>query len=79
MKNFFDRFGYLAHRPQFFGKYAMSMTTGSGYGAEFAIQYMNKMAAIFGFNVAPSLNLDVRPGKVSEEDKQFNKEKSVKD
>jgi hypothetical protein len=56
----------------------MSLTTSLGYGAEFAIQYMNKMAAIFGFNVAPSLNLDVRPGKISEKDKQFNKEKSIK-
>jgi multimeric flavodoxin WrbA len=78
MKNFYDRFGYLAHRPQFFGKYAMSMTTCSGYGGEFAVQYMEKMAAIFGFELAPSLVLDVRPGKVSEKEKQFNKEKSVK-
>lgn len=77
MKNFFDRFGYLAHRPRFFDKYAMSMTTSLGYGAEFAIQYMDKMAAIFGFNIVPSLNLIVRPGKVKEEDKLFNKEKTT--
>lgn len=34
LKNFFDRFGYLAHRPQFFNKFAMSMVTCSGYGAD---------------------------------------------
>jgi len=78
MKNFFDRVGFYAHRPCFFDTYAMSMSTGSGYGAEFGIQYMDKMAGVFGFNVVPSLNLNVRPGKVKEEDKKFNKEKANK-
>jgi len=77
MKNFFDRFGYLAHRPQFFGKYSMSLTTGSGYGAEFAIQYMDKMAKVFGFEVVPSLNLNIRPGKQSENAIQYNKRKAI--
>jgi multimeric flavodoxin WrbA len=77
MKNFFDRFGFLAHRPQFFDKFAMSFTTGAGYGAEYAMQYMDKMAAVFGFNVVPSLNLTIRPGKVKEKDKQFNEKKAV--
>ncbi len=31
MKNFFDRFAYLAHSPQFFNKFAMSIVTSSGY------------------------------------------------
>ena len=77
MKNFFDRFGYLAHRPQFFDKYSMSLTTGSGYGAEFAIQYMDKMAKVIGFVVVPPLDLKVRPGKQSEEVVQNNKNKTI--
>ncbi len=77
MKNFFDRFGYLAHRPQFFDKYSMSLTTGSGYGAEFALQYMDKMAKVFGFEVVPSLNLNIRSGKQSEQAVQKNKEKTI--
>lgn len=77
MKNFFDRFGYLAHRPQFFEKYAMSLATGSGYGAEYAIQYMDKMAAVFGFNVVPSLNVSVRPGKAKEKDRHLNEKKII--
>jgi multimeric flavodoxin WrbA len=77
MKNFIDRFGYLAHRPQFFDKYAMSVTTVSGYGAEFAIQYMDKMTKVFGFEVVPPLDLTVRPGKQSEEAKQYNKNKTI--
>ena len=77
MKNFFDRFGYLAHRPQFFDKYSMSLTTGSGYGAEFAIQYMDKMAKVFGFEIVPPLNLKIRPGKQSKEAVQNNTNKAI--
>jgi len=77
MKNFFDRFGYLAHRPRFFDKYSMSVTTVSGYGAEYAIQYMNKMTKVFGFEVVPSLDLSVRPGRQSEESIQSNKKKTI--
>jgi multimeric flavodoxin WrbA len=66
MKNFIDRLGYLAHRPRFFEKYAMSMVTCSGYGAKDALQYMDKMLTVYGFNLAPSLELQVHPGKVDE-------------
>ena len=75
MKNFFDRFGYLAHRPQFFDIYAMSMVTCSGYGAESALAYMDKMLGVYGFNLAPSLELQVHPGKVKES--TLNREKST--
>ena len=77
MKNFFDRFGYLAHRPQFFDKYAMSMVTCSGYGAESALEYMDKMLGIFGFNLAPSLELQFHPGKIKESTIALNREKSI--
>jgi len=78
MKNFFDRFGYLAHRPQFFDKYAMSMVTCSGYGAEDALKYMGKMISVFGFNRVPSLELQFRVGKMAEEHIRKNTEK-IKD
>jgi multimeric flavodoxin WrbA len=77
MKNFFDRFGYLAHRPQFFDKYAMSMVTCSGYGAEDALKYMNKMLSVFGFNLAPSLELQIQPGTISDETIARNRQKSI--
>jgi len=77
MKNFFDRFGFYAHRPRFFNKYAMSLSTGSGYGAEFAIKYMDKMVGVFGFNMVPPLDLNVRPGKVKEVDRKINLQKTM--
>ena len=39
----------------------MSIVTCSGYGAEHASNYMDKMLRVFGFNVAPSLELQYKP------------------
>jgi len=77
MKNFFDRLGYYAHRPHFFDKYAMSLATCSGYGAEEAIKYMDKMLGVFGFNLVPPLDLQFRPGKMPEKNKIMNIEKTM--
>ena len=77
-KNFIDRLGYIAHRPRFFHKYAMSMVTCSGYGAVEALEYMDKMLSVFGFNLAPSLELQIHPGTVSEKTIALNTEKSVR-
>ena len=46
MKHFIDRLGYIAHRPCFYGKYAMVMAICGGFGADKANEYMN---GIFGF------------------------------
>jgi len=78
LKNFFDRFGFYAHRPQFFKKFAMPIVTCSGYGGEFAIEYMEKMLSVFGFNMVPSLELQFRPGKMPEKNKILNHEKTIK-
>jgi multimeric flavodoxin WrbA len=78
MKNFFDRFGFYAHRPQFFEKFALSIATCSGYGGEYAIEYMEKMLSVFGFNIVPSLELQFRPGKMPEKNKEQNHVKTLK-
>ena len=76
IKNFFERFGYMAHRPRFFHKFAMSMVSCSGYGAKEALKYMDKMLSAFGFNLVPSLELQFRPGKMPEKNTALNMEKS---
>lgn len=78
MKNFFDRFGYLAHQPRFFDKFAMAMVTCSGYGADEALKYMDKMLSIYGFSLAPPLELQIHPGKVPESTLARNLEKSLR-
>ena len=77
MKNFFDRFGYYGHRPHFFDKYSMSVVTCSGYGAEEAIKYMDKMLSVFGFNIVTPLEIHFRAGKTPEKMKIKNQEKTV--
>jgi len=77
MKNFIDRLGYLAHRPCFFDKFAMTMTTYSGYGTEEATKYMEKMLTVYGFSLAPPLELMCAPGRKSEEAERKNKEKTL--
>jgi hypothetical protein len=54
------------------------VVTCSGYGAENAIEYMNKMLSVFGFNIAPPLELQFRAGKMPEKNKNLNKDKTIK-
>jgi multimeric flavodoxin WrbA len=77
MKNLFDRFGFYAHRPIFFDKYAMSIVTCSGYGGEYALHYLDKILRIFGFNLVPSLELHYDPGIVPEKQRKENNEKTI--
>jgi len=79
LKKFIDRIGYLAHRPCFFDKFAMSIATGAGYGIDEPNKYMSKMFTGFGFSVAPSLELQVLPRKImSEKRKEENQKKTIK-
>jgi multimeric flavodoxin WrbA len=77
MKNLFDRFGFYAHRPAFFEKYAMSIVTCSGYGGEHASQYMDKSLSIYGFHLAPSQELHFKPGRDAALEKRENTQKIV--
>jgi len=77
LKNFFERLGFYAHRPIFFDKYAMSLVTCSGYGAEEALKYMDKMLSVFGFNLVSPLELQIRPGKMPEKKKARNHESTL--
>jgi multimeric flavodoxin WrbA len=70
MKNFFERVGYIDHRPRFYGKYAMLMAVCAGFGADNANEYMDGMCSIFGFNIASSVELKV--ASKSENEKAYN-------
>ena len=66
IKNFFDRLSFLYHRPEFFGKFALSLVTCSEYGARPGSAYMNKMLSAFGFSIVPELELQFNPGMMEE-------------
>lgn len=66
IKNFIDRLSFLYHRPEFFGKFAMSLVTFTDSWSKPASAYMNKMLTSFGFSIVPELELQFTPGTVQE-------------
>jgi len=57
MKSFFERIGYMSHRPRFYDKFAMVLSVCKGFGTTPANQYMEDIANSFGFSVVSSLGL----------------------
>ena len=76
MKKFIDKFGYIAHRPYFFDKYAMPIAVCAMFGADEANEYMGGIANTYGFNMAPSVELTF--STQSEEEKKKNHENVMK-
>ncbi len=52
MKNFVDRLAYLCHRPAYHGKKALVLATTSGIGIEETLDYMERVAGSWGYDVA---------------------------
>lgn len=57
MKLFIDRHSYIFHRPRFFGKKALVLTTAGVAGSEDVLKYLRLVARIWGFEVAGSAGL----------------------
>lgn len=57
MKNVIDRFAYVCHRPRFFDKYAMFVTTSAGFGASQTLQALDWAARTWGFNIVNKLGV----------------------
>lgn len=51
MKNFLDRFAYILHRPQFFGKTFTAIVTQGIFGGNKIRKYLESIGGILGFNV----------------------------
>jgi multimeric flavodoxin WrbA len=75
MKRFIDKLGYIAHRPYFFDKYVMFISTCKGFGADIANEYMSSNIGQYGFNVVSSLDLYI--STKSEMEMKHNEEKVV--
>lgn len=57
MKGFFERLGYMSHRPRFYDKFAMVLSVCKGFGTKPANEYMDNIVNSWGFNVVSSLGL----------------------
>jgi multimeric flavodoxin WrbA len=75
MKKFMDKLGYIAHRPYFFDKYAMFVSTCKGFGADLANEYMSSNIGQYGFNVVSSLDLYI--STKSEAEKKYNEDQII--
>jgi multimeric flavodoxin WrbA len=51
MKVFLDRFGFLLHRPRYFGKTFTSLVAQGVYGGSKIVKYLDFVAGGLGFNV----------------------------
>ena len=55
MKVFLDRFGYVFHRPKYFGKTYTSLIAQGIYGGKDIVKYLNFIGNGMGFNVVKGL------------------------
>jgi multimeric flavodoxin WrbA len=59
MKKFVERTSFISHRPIFFGKYAMALTTCAGFGADLTCKYLKENFSQSGFSFVSSVELMV--------------------
>ncbi len=73
-KVFVDRFAYIFHRPRFFDKKALLLTTTGAVGAPDVLKYLRLTAQVWGFEVAGEAGLITPPGKIPEYRQRGNEE-----
>jgi len=73
-KVFVDRFAYIFHRPRFFDKKALLLTTTGAVGGGDVLKYLRLVAKIWGFEVAGEAGLITPPGKIPEYRQRENEE-----
>jgi multimeric flavodoxin WrbA len=75
MKLFIDRFSYIFHRPRFFDKKALLLSTTGALGLKEVLDYLKLVASIWGFEVSHSVGLVTPPVPVSGKHEQKNDRK----
>lgn len=73
MKIFFDRITYWMHLMRLAGKPAMALTTSSGNGVQFTLNYLNTVMSFLGLKTVEKFNVNVFSPKQLE-DPDFMKE-----
>jgi multimeric flavodoxin WrbA len=70
MKVFLDRFGYVFHRPEFFGKTFTGIVAQGVYGGKEIVKYLDFVGNGLGFNVVKGFVINTRePVPASEQEK----------
>ncbi len=61
LKNLFDRFSYVCHRPCFFGKHALLVVTSCGSRIPDTLKYMGTIIGSWGFSIDGKVGLMRHP------------------
>ncbi|MFX1531850.1 MAG: flavodoxin family protein [Promethearchaeota archaeon] len=75
VKNLLERSAYIMHRPCYFGKWFMSISTQAYSGDKDVAKYLASVMQFCGFNIIPGLRLTVAPGNETEAQKEMIKKK----
>ncbi len=78
MKTFIDRFSYIFHRPRFFDKKALLLSTTGALGLKEVLNYLKLVAGIWGFEVSHSVGIVTPPMQISKKKEQENNRKLEK-
>lgn len=78
MKTFIDRFSYIFHRPRFFDKKALLLSTTGALGLKEVLDYLKLVAGIWGFEVSSRVGIVTPPGPISRRKEQENNQKLEK-
>lgn len=76
MKKFVERTSFMAHRPEFFGKYAIALSTFAGFGGDLTCKYMTEHFTQYGFHFVPSVELMV--ARKTENESNRNRTQALK-
>jgi multimeric flavodoxin WrbA len=72
MKTFIDRFSYIFHRPRFFDKRALLLTTTGLLGEKDVLRYLDTVAGIWGFDVVSRVGIVTNPVTIPERQARRN-------
>jgi multimeric flavodoxin WrbA len=73
MKVFLDRFGFMAHRPRYFGKTFTSIVTQGFKGGDQIIEYLDLLGMSLGFNTVKGIRLTALDSETEKNQDKFNR------
>jgi NAD(P)H-dependent FMN reductase len=77
MKTFIDRFSYIFHRPRFFDKKALLLSTAGALGNKEVLDYLKLVTGLWGFDVSSRVGI-VTPIPIPLKEEQENNHKLEK-
>lgn len=72
MKTFLDRFGYVVHRPRYFGKTFTSIVTQGIGGGNQIIKYLDFLGSMLGFNTVKGVAVTALDPRTEKEQQKID-------